>query len=509
MKNGIPVPEGTIVSACRAANNPDRSHIVEKTSRGSALRMMSLLILVLLAALLPASANQPGGFVTTVTTPVTTGNTSYNGRPCVFMDNGIIHIIIDSAGNPASLRYLKPGLPGTPLKDGVEMEGQSSGSTSLYGGNYNINYSDPYNTMAFGNDIIIYATPPTAAQADYAFYAPYSPARGTNPWDTTVHWVLRQGDTGVYTYLVINHDPSYGPAGNAGLTLQWGSAHDQKNFLLENTYVDNMGAGLLDNRGLPEARRHGLSTSFEDENYIIDAVQDNYQIVNTDPLSKFYGYIDTKYSYIADLYSLDCWGRASDVNHLGGWFVEGSHEFSPSGPAYLDFVQGWGLVDCCLTGLHGIQTHYTIPQGTAFRKVYGPVLLYMNTLATGTANWADAQQQAVAEKAAWPYSWLTYEPAYQTPPQRATVTGTILITDQLNSAVNASGAWVGVTDPDKGYNTGGSAPFQVQQLDAPAFANHQYWVHAAPNGSFSFPNVATTDCYGNPDQYASMFIPME
>ena len=465
-----------------------------------------MVALALLTANIPARANQPGGFVTSVTTPVTSGTESYGGKTCYFLDNGIIHMDIDTRPYVISLKFLQPGLSGTPQANGVQMVGTSGGTTSNYGGNCNISYSDPGNVTKFNGATMTYATPPTADQADMAFPYTYNAADGAGPWDSIIHWVLRKGDTGAYSYLVISHPASYPAASSPGLTLLWGAAHDGTNFAQENVYIDNLGAGQVDNRGLPESRRHGLNVSFEDgENTeATNGPAEDEEVVNPDPASKFNGFIESKYSYIADLWLLNCWGRASDVNHNGAWFVQGSHEFQPSGPEMNDFTQGWGLVYDCLTSLHGIQAGFTIPQGTAYTKMYGPTLLYMNTLATGTACWADAQQQAVAEHGAWPYSWLTYEPAYQTASQRATVTGTLTITDQLNSHASANGAWVGLAAPDTGelsYFDGYEAPLQtanwMQQGD-----NLQYWVQAGSNGSFTIPSVVTTDCYGNPAQYA-------
>jgi hypothetical protein len=473
--------------------------------RGKSLQILSMAALALLTVNVPARANQAGGFVSTVTTPVTSGTESYNGETCYFLDNGIIHMDIDTRPYVISLKFLKPGLSGTPQANGVQMVGTQGGTTSNYGGNCNISYSDPGNVMLFSGKTMTYATPPTAQQVDMAFPYTYNSSGGSQPWDSTIHWVLRQGDTGVYTYLVISHPASYAAATSPGLTLLWGAAHDSINFTQENVYIDNLGTGQVDNRGLPESRRHGLNVSFEDGNNVeaTNGPAEDMEVINPDPASKFYGFIESKYSYIADLWLLNCWGRASDVNQNGAWFVQGSHEFQPSGPEMNDFTQGWGLVYDCLTSLHGIQAGFTIPQGTAYTKTYGPTLLYMNTQSTGAAGWTDAQQQAVAEKAAWPYSWLTYEPSYQTASHRATVTGTLTITDQLNSHASANGAWVGLAEPDTGDLglSGGEASEQLtnwmQQGD-----DLQYWVQADSDGSFTIPNVATTDCYGEPEQYA-------
>ena len=478
-----------------------------------------LTLLLVLVTVISVRANNAGGYTTVVTTPVTTGSVTYNGSACEYVDNGIIHAVIQiTSSNVVSLKYLAPGSPGTPLANGVEMVSQfgATGPSNTNFGTHVLFYSAS-GGATFGNSCVFsFATPPTSAQADLAFTHTYNASADASPWDTVVHWVLRQGNTGLYTYLETNHPASYGAASFGQTTLAWGMAHDATNFTLENVYIDQLGDGQLDNLGEADTRRNGLNTSFLDgENTSITnpgTGQPNAKEIDTvdnsdgnEPSSPFLGFVDSKYAYNADYAQLGCWGRASDLNHLGGWFVLGSPESLNDGPTVQDYVQGWGLLYLDLTSGHdNNDPSFNVPAGANYSKVWGPYFIYMNSFSTGAENWADAKKQVTAEQAAWPYSWLNYLPAYQTSSQRATVSGKIVITDDLNTSASGNGAWVGLAAPDDGAVT-----TYVHGV-APEFENnwqfqgsgYQYWVQAASDGSFTLKNVATKDCYGNPMTYS-------
>lgn len=81
-------------------------------------------------------ANEPGGFTPLVTAPVTSGTVTYRSKTCRYLDNGIIRAIVSPTGNVFSIRYLKPGLSGTPAANGVEMVSQIASSSDGGCGNH-------------------------------------------------------------------------------------------------------------------------------------------------------------------------------------------------------------------------------------------------------------------------------------------------------------------------------------------------------------------------------------
>jgi hypothetical protein len=125
-------------------------------------------VLVLAGAIfLPvfASANNPGGFTTLVTTAVTTGTETFNGHTDHFLDNGILRAEITSSGSVESLKYLKPGTVGTPKANGTETVSQSGVNFGNHTAIYYYWYPDGngdcvyLNTTTGGtNTDIVYAT---------------------------------------------------------------------------------------------------------------------------------------------------------------------------------------------------------------------------------------------------------------------------------------------------------------------------------------------------------------
>ena len=86
-------------------------------------------------------------------------------------------------------------------------------------------------------------------------------------------------------------------------------------------------------------------------------------------------------------------------------------------------------------------------------------MLYANKLSGYAKQWEDAKLQHLAEKAAWPYQWVTH-PLYQAG-NRSQVRGRLLVADSLKPMLSGADAWVGLapptnaSDPRSGGNSKG------------------------------------------------------
>jgi rhamnogalacturonan endolyase len=158
--------------------------------------------------------------------------------------------------------------------------------------------------------------------------------------------------------------------------------------------------------------------------------------------------------------------------------VPGSHEFFNDGPTKQDLTSSSGG-----TLIHFGLDHYNGPgvkvaAGESWQKIYGPFLLYCNhEEGGGDACLADAQAQANAEQAAWPYAWLTDTPAYPLANVRSTVSGRLLVQDALKPNLRSANAWVGLAQPETNGN------WQFESM------HYQYWAKAGTKGKFSIQNV--------------------
>jgi rhamnogalacturonan endolyase len=149
----------------------------------------------------------------------------------------------------------------------------------------------------------------------------------------------------------------------------------------------------------------------------------------------------------------------------GVWMISPSHEYVNGGPmkqeltVHVDNSTGDAVVLNMLVGSHFGNPNVSIPSG----KIYGPWFVYFNN-----GSISDAQAQAAAQDAQWPYTWLSNS-AY--PLSRTTVTGTLRLADGRPAA----GAQVTLAQPGGDVYAQGSGYIFTAQADA--------------NGNFSIPHV--------------------
>ncbi len=443
------------------------------------------------AASLSTFANQAGGFTSLVTMPVTTGTETYNGRTDRFLDNGILHVLIASNGNVDSIKYLKPGLPGTPKNNGVEMVSQSGVNFANHKAIYYYWYPD-------GNDCVYLNTHSSATNIDIGYRRIFNPAKHQVVADIELHYALGQGNTGLYAYLIVRHPASYASYAKdlniSFIQCLWPTAHDSVNFLCENSYVDDGVRYGLQRDGVFQ-KRNGLQPTFWDNWHQVAVTNINIpKEVTKYTTGVFAGSTNGKYSYTFDYPQLSTFGMASDINKVGLWFVAGGHEYQNNGPTACEYSGGiGGIVTFEPLIAHYGNTGLNVSSNADFNKIYGPWLFYMNSGSNGAACWEDSKQQALAEKAAWPYAWLTNS-LYQSKNQRATVSGQLVIHDPLRPQANAAGAWIGLAAPDAGVENA-SDNWQLQS------DGYQFWTQVAEDGTFTLPPVTTFTPYGEAATY--------
>ena len=216
--------------------------------------------------------------------------------------------------------------------------------------------------------------------------------------DVEIHYVLRRGDTGLYSYAVLDHPAAY-PATRIG---EWRFVWKLPPDLFERICVDD--------------RRH----------WLMQRARDRFERTPIAEIIKLTsgiraGQYDCKYDFNANYHDLGCWGHSSSTNQLGAWIVLGSHEFFNDGPTKQDLTAAADILH-----LHFGLNHYngsvtTLDAGQAWRKLYGPFLLYAND-----GSWADAQARARRDQQAWPHAWLRDNPAYPLAAQRGAVPARLL-----------------------------------------------------------------------------------
>lgn len=394
--------------------------------------MKVILALFLALVVSPLRANDPGGGAPGVGANVTL--TDHGGS--VTLSNGVVSATL-TKDNAKFTAYTFRGVPLTTSTRQIyySMDGgadyrQPSGCT------YTVKTNTP--DMV---DIGMRQTWTTQAQAV----------------DIEVHYVLRRGDSGIYSYALLDHPASY-PATSFG---EWRMVWKLPDNTFERLYVDD-----LRNRRMPTAADYAAASATS----IAEIVK-----LNTGVLA---GQFEGKYCYNSNYRKNPVWGHATNDEDIGVWLVTGGHEFFNDGPMKQDLAPADRILH-----IHFGMNHYngsstSIAANESWRKLYGPFLLYCNHDPAGAdACWADAKEQAAAEQAAWPYSWLTGNPDYPLASGRATVRGTLDLNDPLKPLLDGEGAWIGLAAADPG----GNWQFESKR--------YQHWVKAGPGGNFTIPHV--------------------
>ena len=272
------------------------------------------------------------------------------------------------------------------------------------------------------------------------------------PFDVDLHLVLRRGDSGYYAFAVFHHAASY-PAASLG-QARW---------------VLRMDDHLFDFINVDEQRRHVMPPSDTPTKSL--GPKESMMFTS----GPFAGQITDKYHYFVDAGDHFVHGWTGTQSHLGAWIVNGSNEDRNGGPTKQHNDAHFGrmlfkILTCGHYGASGV----SVAAGQEWSKIYGPWMFYCDQAGTNDALWADAQNKAKIERAAWPYSWMK-NPAYPLEEGRGTVTGSITLKDPQDHGASMANAWVGLA---------AASPDWQKQSDG-----YQFWVHADPKGAFTIPHV--------------------
>ncbi|XP_068663010.1 uncharacterized protein [Aristolochia californica] len=197
------------------------------------------------------------------------------------------------------------------------------------------------------------------------------------------------------------------------------------------------------------------------------------------------GRVDDKYQYSMENKDNKVHGWISSDARIGFWQITPSDEFKVGGPIKQELTSHvgpttLGMFQSCHYSGDDLKT--TFQEGEPWKKVYGPIFIYLNSVEEGTgipALWEDAKRQMEQEVRSWPYSF----PAsidYPRSHQRGSVSGGLRVRDRyLNEGASlpAASAYVGLAPP------GEVGSWQTETK------GYQFWTRVNANGSFSLGNV--------------------
>ncbi|KAM1752826.1 hypothetical protein ACFX11_010752 [Malus domestica] len=178
------------------------------------------------------------------------------------------------------------------------------------------------------------------------------------------------------------------------------------------------------------------------------------------------GEVDDKYQYSSNVKDIKVHGWISTDDAIGLWMITPSTEFRSAGPFKQELTSHVGPTTLTVF----LSSHYlgkdvglTFAEGEAWKKVFGPLFVYLNSdVRSSNASfslWENAKEQMYEEVKSWLYNFTQSED-FPSSDGRGSVSGQLLIRDShINeSLVSASYAYVGLAA--RGY----AGSWQTEEL---------------------------------------------
>ncbi|XP_065881231.1 rhamnogalacturonate lyase B-like isoform X2 [Euphorbia lathyris] len=295
------------------------------------------------------------------------------------------------------------------------------------------------------------------------------------PLNIDKRFVMLRGCSGFYSYAIYEHLKEWPGFNLAETRIAFKLRKDKFHYMaVANNRQRYM--PLPDDRLAPR----GQALAYPEAVLLVNPVEPDLK-----------GEVDDKYQYSCENIDNKVHGWICMDPPLGFWQITPSDEFRSGGPHKQNLTSHVGPTTLAMF----LSAHYSgedlVPKfkaGEAWKKVFGPVFMYLNSLTIGVGDddplslWEDAKQQMEIETQSWPYCF----PAsidYPKSDQRGNVSGTLFVKDRFISDeyISANGAYVGLAPP------GEVGSWQRECKD------YQFWTRADENGYFSIRNIRTGD----------------
>ncbi|XP_047323782.1 probable rhamnogalacturonate lyase B [Impatiens glandulifera] len=394
----------------------------------------------------------------------------------VLIDNGILQLIFTKPGGRLiGLQY-----------NGIDNLLELHNPSDLNGGFWDLNWSEPNNSRISGQFDGLNATSfevivETNDQVELSFLRTWdiSQKGRISPLNVDKRFVMLRGCSGFYSYAIYEHSKDM-PAFNLFTTrIAFMLSIDKFHYM---AMADNRQRFMpspydrLPGRGQPLAYKEAV------------------KLVN--PLEEeFKGEVDDKYLYSTENKDNHVHGWICQDPAVGFWQITPSNEFRTGGPFKQDLTSHVNPTTLAIF----VTPHYAgkdlavkLKEGEEWKKVFGPVFIYLNSAKTGAeafSLWDDAKIQMNSQIKSWPYTFPASKDFLQSD-KRGKVIGRLLVEDSYLSDANivANGAYVGLATP------GDVGSWQRE------CKGYQFWTRANEDGSFVIENVRE----GNYNLYASI-----
>lgn len=305
-------------------------------------------------------------------------------------------------------------------------------------------------------------------QIEMSFVRKWSPSANHTvvPLHIDKRYIVRRGTSGFYAYGIFER-----PEGLPDIEM------DQVRIVyrLQNKKFHFM--ALSDDRQrvmpMPEDRITGQPLAYPEA------------VLLTDPINpELRGEVDDKYQYSCENQYNNVHGWICGDPPVGFWLITPSNEFRTAGPVKQDLTSHVGPITLSMF----VSTHYAGKEvgmkfqgGRPWKKVFGPVLIYLNSVPpeedTSTL-WQNAKEKMYMESKTWPYGFAESED-FPSSKERGMVVGQLLVRDRYVSKRYLWGefAYVGLASP------GQAGSWQRENK------GYQFWHRADRKGNFIINNI--------------------
>lgn len=383
----------------------------------------------------------------------------------VILDNGILQVMLTKPGGIVT--GIKFGGLDNVLENKEKNRGYWDLNWSTPGG------SDKYDVVE-GTEyhIVDY----TADKVEVSFLRTYTSSTAMVPLNIDKRFVLIRGNYGFYSYAIYEHMDGWADFNLIQTRIAFKLRKDRFRYMA----VANDKQRMMP---FPEDREpNNCQQLAYPEAVILSHPKD----------PEFLGEVDDKYQYSCENKDNRVHGWISFDPMVGFWIVFPSDEFRNGGILKQNLTSHVGPTS--LSMFHS--AHYAgeplcpkFRDGEPWKKVFGPVLVYMNSSALGTpmSLWEDAKEQMFYEVQSWPYDWPASQD-YLKADQRGDVSGRLLVKDwfAFPTTVPAQLAYLGLALP------GEKGSWQTESK------GYQFWTQSDENGYFRLSNVRVGeyDLYG-------------
>jgi rhamnogalacturonan endolyase len=328
---------------------------------------------------------------------------------------------------------------------------------NLLSGSYAFSIDSHISNLTFSSAEVVKETPDEAHIAITYAYDLSSLAQNRR-FKEERHLVMVRGVSGIYDYVVMSAPKQKGGVSEARTLYGTNSSLLNKGYNGEQTYAYQStsgwsGTGYGGSGDMLASRRAGTT-------------------LETAGPRDYY----SKYDWAG--YYVESPVVGNYGNGYGAWMIYASHEYISGGPLKQELILEPSILENYMTGGHMGGDNLNPPAG--WSKIFGPWLVYFNSAGSDEEVIADANSQMLAEKAKWPYDFVTdlesIPGLYPKKDERSTVSGRVAASDGRS----LGGAMVILTEP--------GLDDVLRQANG-----YYFWTYADEQGNFTIPNVRAED----------------